>query len=48
MIHSRVYKGYIYVSEDVVRTRDELNYWIGLAIDCNPREKSINDPTRQE
>ncbi len=34
---SRVYKGYIKVDEKVLGTKEDLAYWVGLALDFNKR-----------
>ena len=31
----REYKGYVYVSENIVQSEKDLSYWLGLAIDYN-------------
>ena len=36
----REYIGYIYVHEDVIKTKRELAYWIGLALDFNKHAKA--------
>ena len=36
----REYKGYILVEERVLKTKSDLDYWVGLALDFNPRAKS--------
>ena len=36
----RTMKGYVYVNEDVLNTRKELEYWINLALDYNDEAKS--------
>lgn len=28
-------KGYVYVSQDVLKTKKEMNYWIGLCLEYN-------------
>lgn len=33
------YIGYVYVKEEVVRTKSKLSYWISLALDFNVRAK---------
>lgn len=33
-------KGFVYVLEDVLSTKKQLNYWIQLALDYNPLAKS--------
>jgi TfoX/Sxy family transcriptional regulator of competence genes len=32
--------GFIYVDEEVLRTKRELDYWIKLALAFNPKAKS--------
>jgi TfoX/Sxy family transcriptional regulator of competence genes len=34
------YKGFIYVSEDEIRTKKDLDYWIRLALEFNKLAKS--------
>jgi TfoX/Sxy family transcriptional regulator of competence genes len=36
----RIYKGYILVGEESIKTKKELDYWIGLAVDFNKLAKS--------
>ena len=36
----RNYKGYVHVLEDVVPTKNDLDYWITLALDFNARAKA--------
>lgn len=36
----RPMRGYVMVDESGMHTPDELNYWIGLALDFNARAKS--------
>ena len=36
----REYKGYVRVSEDVLKTKRQLDYWVGLALDFNPKAKA--------
>jgi TfoX/Sxy family transcriptional regulator of competence genes len=39
-MRGRDYKGYVYVSEDVLTTKKELDYWIKLALDFNKQAKA--------
>jgi len=40
MIHGKIpMKGYILVSEDVLNKKEDLNFWINLALDYNPLAK---------
>ena len=34
------YKGYVYVSEEEIRTKKDLDYWIRLALEFNKLAKS--------
>ena len=36
----REYKGYVYVSEEGIKTKKDLDYWIGLALEFNKLAKS--------
>jgi len=36
----REYRGYVYVSEEGIKTKKDLDYWIGLALEFNKRAKS--------
>jgi TfoX/Sxy family transcriptional regulator of competence genes len=40
IMKGREYKGYVYVQEDVIKTKKEMEYWIGLALDFNGRAKA--------
>ena len=40
IMKGREYKGYIVVNEEDVQRKAELDYWIGLCLDFNPRAKS--------
>lgn len=33
-------KGYVYVSEEVLKTKKDFDYWIGLAVEFNTRAKA--------
>ncbi len=36
----KVMRGYAFISEDAIKTKKKLDYWIQLALDYNPRAKS--------
>jgi TfoX/Sxy family transcriptional regulator of competence genes len=36
----RKYKGYVYVNENNIKSKKDLDYWIGLALDFNKRAKA--------
>ncbi len=36
----RAYKGFVYVKEDVLKSKKELDYWVGLALDFNKHAKA--------
>ncbi len=39
-MRGREYKGYVYVSEEGIKTKMDLDYWINLALDFNKLAKS--------
>ena len=39
-MRGRDLKGYVHVSEDTLKTKKELNYWIELALDYNKTAKA--------
>lgn len=40
MIHGgRTMKGYVYVNENILRTKSDFDYWIKLALDFNGKVK---------
>jgi TfoX/Sxy family transcriptional regulator of competence genes len=39
-MRGREYKGYVYVSEEGIKTKKDLEYWIELVLDFNERAKS--------
>jgi TfoX/Sxy family transcriptional regulator of competence genes len=39
-MRGREYKGYVYVSEDGINTKKDLEYWIQLALAFNKKAKS--------
>lgn len=40
VMKGRQYRGYVRVDADAVRTRRDLDYWVGLALDFNKRAKA--------
>ncbi len=41
LMKEREYKGYVYISEDSIQTKKELNYWLSLALSFNPKVKAL-------
>lgn len=39
----RIMKGFAYVSDDMLTTRKQLEYWVGLALDYNKIARSSKD-----
>ena len=39
-MREREYKGYIHITEDAIKTKKDLDYWIELAIDFNKIAKA--------
>src|SRR6266545_3016219 len=42
----RVYKGYVYVSEEGIKTKKDFDYWVSLALDFNKWAKA-SKPARK-
>jgi TfoX/Sxy family transcriptional regulator of competence genes len=40
VMKGREYKGYIYVHEDVIKSKKEFDYWVNLALDYNKYAKA--------
>src|ERR1044072_3136106 len=40
VMNGRNYNGYVYVNEDNLTTKKQLDYWIKLALDFNPQAKA--------
>ncbi|TKK71489.1 TfoX/Sxy family protein [Ilyomonas limi] len=40
IMKNREYKGYVYVAEDSITTKKELDYWLSLALAFNPKAKA--------
>ena len=36
----RAYRGFVHVREDAVKSKRDLEYWVGLCLDFNKRAKS--------
>ena len=37
---TKVMKGYVFVSQDVLKNKKDLDFWVNLALDFNARAKS--------
>ncbi len=40
VMKNRMYKGYGYVSQDVIKSKKDFEYWINLCLDFNKRAKA--------
>ncbi len=40
-------KGFVFVSENVLKTKQQLNYWVQLALEYNKIAKSSKKPARK-
>ena len=40
IMKGREYKGYVYISDEVLKTKKDFDYWIGLALDFNKQAKA--------
>ncbi|MND08138.1 hypothetical protein D3C83_305660 [compost metagenome] len=43
---TKVMKGYVFVSQDVLKNRKDLDFWVNLALDFNARAKSSKKPKK--
>jgi TfoX/Sxy family transcriptional regulator of competence genes len=40
VMKGREYKGYVLISEEGMKTKKDFTYWVGLALDFNPKAKA--------
>ena len=40
IMKNREYKGYVYISEESIKTLKDLEYWLSLALSFNPKDKA--------
>jgi TfoX/Sxy family transcriptional regulator of competence genes len=40
IMRNKAYKGYIYVDENAVKTKEDFHFWIALALDFNKKAKA--------
>lgn len=40
-------KGYVFVSEEGIRTPKEFNYWLGLCLEFNKKAKASKKPNKK-
>jgi TfoX/Sxy family transcriptional regulator of competence genes len=40
VLKGRRYRGYVYVDAEAVKTKAQLDYWIGLALDYNDKARA--------
>jgi len=48
VMKGRPYRGYVYVDRKALRTKNELTYWIGLALDYNHKARPAKGKTAQD
>ena len=44
----RVYKGYVYIKEDAIKSKKDFDYWINLALDFNKIAKAAPKKKREK
>lgn len=44
----RPMKGFVFVEEGAVEKQKELNYWVGLALEFNPKAKSSKKKAKKK
>lgn len=42
IMNNREYRGYLYVNEKGIDTKEDFDYWIGLALDFNQHAKATS------
>jgi TfoX/Sxy family transcriptional regulator of competence genes len=47
VMKGREYRGYVYVAAATVKTKGDLEYWVGLALDYNKRAKPSTSKTNR-
>jgi hypothetical protein len=45
VIKGRQYQGYVQVAAEALRTKGDLDFWVGLALDYNQKAKSSTRKT---
>ena len=40
VMRNKAYRGWVYVDEEVIKTKKQLDFWIDLALDFNKRSKA--------
>jgi len=40
IMKGREYKGYVYIQEEGLTTKEDVDYWVGLALDFNKKAKA--------
>lgn len=48
VMKGREYRGYVYVDAAAVRTKRDLDYWLGLALDYNNKAKASTRKSNRE
>lgn len=41
IMRGREFKGYVFLAEEGVKTKMDLDYWVGLALDFNKQVKTL-------
>jgi TfoX/Sxy family transcriptional regulator of competence genes len=47
IMKGRPYRGYVYVDAAVLTTESDLEYWVGLALDYNPKARASTRKRRR-
>jgi len=45
VMRGKEYRGWVYVEEEVIKSKRQFDYWIGLALDFNRRAKASKKRT---
>ena len=47
IMKGKEYKGYVYIKEDSLKTKKDISYWVGLALDFNTKAKASKKPNKK-
>ena len=48
LMTGKIMKGFVFVSEDALKTKKQLEYWVKLALEFNKMAKSSKKPARSK
>ena len=45
-MNGKVYKGYVYVSEAILKNQKDIDHWVGLAVEFNKNAKAMKKKSK--